>query len=145
MPSLYDNHQVEKERFWRNRKNAVKRMFMLELRIHFFVCGCRLYMCIVVCGRICDCLFVCVYVCVCVCVCVMIHALHGRFEVVSWIYVQWCVATVSEVKRRLEIWPNKIFFIVCSDDFSSGAKLDMTIWKYDLHAHAHTKRDFTQF
>ena len=39
MPSLYDNHQSEKERFWRNLK-IVKRMFTLKLHIIVCVCVC---------------------------------------------------------------------------------------------------------
>ena len=67
MPFTYDNHQAEKERFLRtrkNRKDIIKRILKLELPISLVcvLCVCRLYfvlLCVVV--------YVIVSVCVCVC------------------------------------------------------------------------------
>ena len=78
----YDNHQAEKERFWRNRKNIAKRMFTLRFRIillYVYVCVC---VCVCV-DYICVLLCVLVYVIVCMFVYTMIHAPRGRFDVVS--------------------------------------------------------------
>ena len=48
LPSLHGNHQVEKERSWRNRKNGkdiFKRIFMLRISLIFCVLIIFAYCC----------------------------------------------------------------------------------------------------
>ena len=68
--SLYDNHQAEREKILVIKKNTVERMFVRIITL---------------------------FVCVCVCVYMMIHASHGRFEVVSYM----CVAICSRSRQTV--------------------------------------------
>ena len=46
MLSLHGIHQAEKERFWRNQKDTVKRIFTLEVCVCVCVCVCAVYICV---------------------------------------------------------------------------------------------------
>ena len=62
---------------------------MLMKELHTTLCVCVDYIGVLLCvcvDYICVLLCVAVYVIVSMCVCIIIHALHGKFEVVSWIY-----------------------------------------------------------
>ena len=54
-PSYYDNHQVEKERYWKNRKK-IEKYCQKNVRIVYnsFCVLEELYLRIIVCGRITD-------------------------------------------------------------------------------------------
>ena len=76
MLSLYDNHQAEKERFWRNRKkskNYCQKNVYVRITYYSFMCVCVWgggYICILLC--------VVVYVIVSMCMCMMIYAPQSR-------------------------------------------------------------------
>ena len=80
MPSIYDNHQAEKEKKnWETKKIEKFSQRNIYVRIaYYFVCVGGVYICVLFC--------VFVYV-ILVPVCKMIDTLNSKSELVSWIYI----------------------------------------------------------
>ena len=106
MPFYYD-HQAEKERYLRNRKNRkIESGECLLWDLYDFL---YVYMCACACVKF---VFYCVWsyrkLLMWVCKCVMIYASRCRTEVVSWIYL-WRSVAKSSVDK---IWPNDFFLCI---------------------------------
>ena len=107
---------IRQKKIFLEKSNKSKKFVMLELHITC-VCVC---VCVSVCVYVCVCVYyiyvllcVVVYVIVSMCVSMMIHALHCRFEVISWVYESQCVAKGSGSWEMVGGFGRIKFFLLC--------------------------------